>query len=387
MPVITRRKTFGLFGAAAALPLARPALAQGAGPLKVGCMLPLSGPASLEGQQIVTGVRFTVDEINAAGGVLGRQIELVVEDDEASPTKGVTLVHKLIERDQVPVIIGTYASAVAQAGARVAREAKVPMISGGSTASSVTQDNPPGDPWFFRPWPGSDAQGDQSAEDIVQRLGKHRISIIHDNTSYGVTLRDQVTKHAKDIGGEVISDDGYNAGEQDFSPVLTRLRTLRPDAVYIAGWLGDGANIVRQASDIGLRSAFVGSGSMMSDQFIKLTGAVAEGFGASTPYDPGTPNVKGKAFGERYQKKMGVPANAFAALSFDSTSCAIEAIRRAGKADGAAIQAVLKSGMKDFPLASGGAGTMANFDAQGGVYFRNFLAIVHNGKFTIGDQA
>jgi branched-chain amino acid transport system substrate-binding protein len=261
------------------------------------------------------------------------------------------------------------------------------MISGGSTATSVTDDNPPGDPSFFRPWPGSDAQGKQSTEDIVQRLGKPKISIVHDNSSYGVTLRDQVSAHAKEIGGAVISVDSYNAGEQDFSPLRTRLRTLHPDAVYIAGWLGDGANIVRQSADVGLRSQFVGSGSMMSSQFIKLTGAISEGFGASTPYEPRTPNPTGRALGDRYKKKMGVEANTFAALAFDSTSCAIEAIRRGGKAEGPVIQVELKSGLRDFPLASGGVGTMAAFDDHGGVYFRNFLTIVHNGVFTVSDQA
>jgi branched-chain amino acid transport system substrate-binding protein len=387
MQTITRRGTLGLLGSAALVPLARPALAQSTGPIRIGGMLPLSGTASLEGQQILAGVRYTVDEVNANGGVLGRQIELIMEDDEGSPTKGVTVVRKLIELDRVPVIIGTYVSGVAQVAVRIAREAKVPMISGGSTAVTVTDENTPGDPWFFRPWPGSDKQGDQTAEDIVQRLGKRRISIIHDTSNYGVTLRDQVITHAKQLGGEVISVDSYNAGEQDFSPVLTRLRTLHPDAVYIAGWLGDGANIVRQSAEVGLRSQFVGSGSMMSSQMIKLAGDACEGFGASTPYDPQTSNLTGRAFGERYKKKTGQEANVFSALSFDSTSCAIEAIRRSGKAEGPAIQAVLNGGLKDFPLASGPAGTYANFDDHGGVYFRNFLAIVHNGHFSVTDQS
>lgn len=384
MPHLSRRGAIGLIGAAA---LARPALVKSAEPLKIGGMLPLSGAASLEGQQILAGIRYTIEEANANGGVLGRPIELIMEDDESSPTKGVTAVRKLIELDKVPVIIGTYASGVAQVAARVAREAKVPMVSGGSTAVTVTNDNPPGDPWFFRPWPGSDKQGDQSAEDIVQRLGKHHIAIIHDTSSYGVTLRDQVSAHAKALGAEIVSVDSYNAGEQDFSPVLTRLRTMKPDAVYIAGWLGDGANIVRQSSEVGLDSQFVGSGSMMSNQMIKLAGDSCEGFGASTPYNPDTPNVAGRAFGERYKKKTGQEANTFAALSYDSTSCALEAIRRCGKAEGPAIQAMLKSGMKDFPLVSGPAGTVADFDSHGSIDFRNFLAVVHGGRFVLFGQA
>ncbi len=378
MAPLSRRHMLTILGASVAAPAI--VRAQETGPIKVGGMLPLSGPAAIEGHQIILGLQFAVEEANARGGVFGRKIELVMEDDESNSTKGVTAVRKLIEREKVPFIIGTYATAVASAGAKVAREYKVPMLSGGSTGAVATDENPPGDPWFFRSWPDSNGQGEGTAQDIIRVLKKTKIAIIHDNTNYGVTLAEQVIKVAGAEGGTIVSKDSYNAGEQDFSSMLTKLRTLRPEAVYIGGWAGDGANIVRQAAEVGLRTQFIGSGSMLSDDFIRLAGPASEGFAVATLYESTTPNEVGRAFGDRFRAKHKAEANTFNSLGFDSTSIAIEAMRRVGKADGAEIQKMLKSGMKDFAIAQGPAGTTAAFNAKGSVDFRCFLAIVRNGR-------
>jgi branched-chain amino acid transport system substrate-binding protein len=381
MAGLSRRQLLTVMGGAIVAPSVL--RAQSGEALKIGGMLPLSGTASIEGRQVIQGLQFAVDEWNAKGGVLGRKIELVMEDDESNSTKGVTAVRRLVERDKVPFIIGTYASAVAVAAAKVAAEYKVPMLSGGSTAAIATDQNTPGDPWFFRPWTDSNGQGEDTARAIIEQFKKTKVSIIHDNTNYGVTLADQVTQVVTKSGGQILSRDGYNAGEQDFSSLLTRLRGSKPEAVYIGGWAGDGANIVRQAAEVGLRAQFVGSGSMLSDDFIRLAGPAAEGFAVASLYEASTPNPVGKAFGERWRKTHDFDANTFSSLGYDSTNVAIEAMRRVGKPDGLEIQKMLKSGMKDFLLVQGPAGTTAAFDEKGGVKFPMFIAIIKNGKRTL----
>jgi branched-chain amino acid transport system substrate-binding protein len=325
-------------------------------------------------------VQFAVEEANGKGGALGRKIELLTEDEESNSTKGVTIARRFIEKDRVPLIIATYATAVAVAITRVARDYKVPVLSCGSTAAGGTNDNTVGDPWFFRPWPDSDLQGEMTAKAIVNYFKKTKVAIVRDNTNYGATLAEQVTKVVLAAGGSIVVTESYNAGEQDFSSMLTKIRALRPDAVYIGGWAGDGANIVRQASEVGLKSQFIGSGSMVSDDFIKLAGPAAEGFAVATNYEPGTPNEVGRAFGERFKKKFGEDPNMLNALAYDSTAVGIEAIRRAGKADGALVQQILKSGMADFPLVEGPAGTTARFTDKGSVDFQGFIAVVKNGR-------
>jgi branched-chain amino acid transport system substrate-binding protein len=357
--------------------------AQDTSPITIGGMLPLSGPGAIEGRQVLKGLEFAVKEANEKGGALGRQIKLVLEDDESNSTKGVTAVRRLIEREKVPFIVGTYPTAVVMAAMKVAAEYKVPMLSGGSTGAGATDANTPGDPWFFRCWPDSNAQGRDTADAILKRFNGTRIGIIHDTTNYGVTLADQVTKLITSGGGNVLTRDSFTLGEQDFSSMLTRLRGLKPDVLYVAGWAGDGANIVRQAYETGLRVQFIGSGSMQSDDFIRLAGPAAEGFAVATQFEPTTPNAFGRAFGERFKAAHKEEANSLNALGFDSTNIGIEALRRAGKPDGLAIQGMLKTGMKDFKIVQGPDGQTAAFDEKGSVNYPFFIAIVKNGRRTL----
>jgi branched-chain amino acid transport system substrate-binding protein len=318
--------------------------------------------------------------VNSRGGIFGQPVQVIVEDDEASPTKGTTAVRKLIESDKVCAIVGTYVSGVALAAMKISREYKVPMSSGGSTAVSVTDANEPGNPWFFRAFPGSDVQGRQSALDTVQALKKKKLAIIHDNSNYGTSLADTFKKVTSEAGAEIVSIDSYNSGEQDFYPVLTKLRVARPDAVYIGGLVAEGATIVRQASEVGLRTQFIGSGSMMTDKFIELTGPASEGFAVSSMFEPETPNETGRAFGERYKARYKINANVHSALGYDSMNIVLEAIKRAGKCEGQAVRDVMATKMGDFPLVQGPPGTTAKFDQKGSVDFLIGLAVVKNGK-------
>jgi len=348
--------------------------------VKVGVILPLSGGSSIAGSEVIQGVKLAVEEVNKQGGVLkGRPIELVIEDDESSPTKGTTAARKLIESDGVAAIIGTYNSAVAATAMKVATEHKVPMSSGGSTSVTVTNQNEPGNPWFFRAFPGSDEQGTQSALDVVDVLGKKRLAIFHDNSSYGKSLADTFEKVTTEAGATIVAKESYNAGEQDFYSILSKLRALNAEAVYIGGLVGDGANIVRQGAEMGLKARFVGSGSMMTDKFIELAGPASEGFAVSSMFEPGTPNEHGRAFAERYMKRWGVAANVHAALGYDSMSLVAKAIDRAGSTNGVAIRdALMNSG--DVPLVQGPPGTTAKYDEKGGVSFKIGMAVVKNGK-------
>ena len=141
--------------------------------LKLGVLLPLSGAASLAGTSIREGIEFAIKTANEKGGAFGEPVKVFIEDDEGNPTKGVTAVRKLVEQDGVVAISGTYVSAVAAAETKVAREYKVPMVSAGSTSSAVTDANTAGDPWFFRAFPGSVAQGRQTAEDTLNPTGDY----------------------------------------------------------------------------------------------------------------------------------------------------------------------------------------------------------------------
>jgi branched-chain amino acid transport system substrate-binding protein len=371
----TRRAVLAAAAASGFLP--RIAWAQ-QGPVKLGCILPLSGPSSVAGSEIIMGVKMAFEEANAKGGLFGAPIQLFIEDDEGIPAKGASAARKLIESDGVCAISATYVSGVALAIRRVAAEAKVPVVSAGSTSITVTDANTPGDPWFFRAFPGSDEQGEQSASDIVRKLHGKRIALIYENSAYGKSLAEQVRAVVTKAGGTIVSEDSYNSGEQDFGAVLARLKAAKPDTVYLGGLIGEGSAIVRQAGEIGFKTQFVGSGSMMTDKFIELAGPSSEGFAVSSMYEPSTPNPLGHAFGERFQARYKTSADVLSALGYDSMNVLIEAVRRAGKPDSLAIRNALMH-MADFPLVQGPPGTTAKFDAKGGVSFRIGLSVVKDG--------
>lgn len=374
---ITRRATLGMMAALAAPSILR---AQSAGVQQVGVMLPFSGIASVEGLQTIKGIELAVEEFNASGRY-PKKIEILREDDESNASKGVAAVRKLIENHEVPFIVGTYASAVALASTRVAREYRVPMLTGGSTGAAVTDDNPLGDPWFFRAFPDSNDQGEHTAQDIIRVLGKKKIAIMHDRTPYGTSLAEQVQRVvAAEADGEIVFVDNYATGEQDFFPVLTRLRQIAPEAVYIGGWAADGAMMVRQAREVGLDTQFVGSGSMITDDFIRLAGPASEGFAVATLYEPGTTNPYGKAYGERHLARWGENGNTMTALGYDSMSIGLEAMARVGEPDSEKIQQMIYKGMADFPIATGPGEQYAKFTEKGGVLYRMMMSRVVNGK-------
>jgi branched-chain amino acid transport system substrate-binding protein len=352
--------------------------AAAADPIKIGVILPLSGPSSLAGSEVLTGITLAFEEVNAAGGLLGRPIEMIKEDDEGVPTKGVTAAKKLIERDGVVGIVGTYNSAVALVIAEAARAARVPVVAGGSTAISVTDANKAGDPWFFRPYPGSVEQATQSAQDVIKKLKKTRIAILYENTPYGRSLMESFEKLTAPLGATIVSKESYNLGDQDFFTQLAKLRNLKPDGVYLGGLIAEGAAIVRQAAEAGFKTQFIGSGGMMSDKFIELAGPASEGFAVSTMYEPNTANQTGRAFGERYKKRFGVNANVHSALGYDGARVLTNGVAKAGVADRVKVRDAIVAA-KNLPLVEGPPGTMSTFDEKGGVSFRIGLAIVKNG--------
>jgi branched-chain amino acid transport system substrate-binding protein len=364
--------------AAFAVGLAAPH-AQAADPIKVGVILPFSGANALSGNEVLSGIMLAIDEANAAGGINGRPIEVIKADDGGVPTTGVSAVQKLIERDKVVAILGSQTSGVTLPAGEVARKAHVPMIAAGATATDLTESNKPGDPWLFRHIPGSAQQGPESADDAVRRLNCKKIGILYENTAYGRSLAETFGKAAKASGAQVVADEHYEQGDQDFYTVLTRMREAEAGCVYLAGLIAEGAAILRQASEVQFKAQFIGSGGMVTDSVIELAGpAASEGFAVSVMYEPNTNNPIGKAFGERFQKKYNLPGNTLSGVGYDAAQILVDALKHAKSLDGTSVRdAILHSNAE---LVEGPPGSRAKFDEKGASYFKLGLAVVKNGK-------
>lgn len=374
------RRTFLATVAASAIIAGGAAFA--ADPVKIGLIIPLSGGNSLSGAEVLAGVTLAAEECNAAAGANGRTIQIVKEDDAGVPTTGASAAQKLIERDRVVAIIGSQTSNVSIAIGNLGRKTKVPVITAGAASSEITESNVAGDPWIFRAMPGTGEQGGESASDMLKLLKLKRVAVIYDNSSYGRLLSDSFVKAVKSMGGELVATEHYEQGEQDFYTLLTRVRETKPEGVFIAGLIAEGAAILRQSSEINFKTQFYGSGGMISNSLLDLAGkAASEGFAVNVMYEPNTTNPFGKAFGERFQKRFSLPGNTLSGHGFDVGSIVCDAVKRAKTTDGTGIRDAIRT--SNIEIVEGPPGSRVKFDDKGASYFKLGTAIVKNGVRTL----
>ncbi|UXT85221.1 ABC transporter substrate-binding protein [Agrobacterium tumefaciens] len=374
-----RRRSFIGYVAVLALVAGMGAMgASAADPIKIGLVLPLSGANSLSGTEVLAGVTLAVEEFNKAGGAGGRMVEIVQADDAGVPTQAVSAAQKLIERDGVVAIIGSQTSNVSIAIGNVARRASIPVVTSGAASSEITDGNQAGDPWIFRGMPSTLQQGQESAADALNKLHLKRVAVVYDNSSYGRLLNDSFTEAFTKAGGEVVAREHYEQGEQDFYNLLSRIRTAKPDGVYIAGLVTEGAAILRQAGELDFKTTFSGSGGMVTDSLLTLAGPASEGLAVSVMYEPNTNNPVGKAFGERFQARFSMPGNTLSGTGYDAAKIVTDAIKRATPVSGKTVRDAIRT--SEVELVEGPPGSRAKFDDKGASYFKLGLAIVQNGK-------
>jgi branched-chain amino acid transport system substrate-binding protein len=345
--------------AAAVLATAGPALAQDT--IKVGLIDPLTGGSSFYGQSLQRGAQMAIDEANARGGVLGKKLQLLAEDDRAVPADGTSAAIKLITRDNVVAVLGTFNSSVALAVGDVARRYGVPQIITSAVADAITDKNDPAKPWVFR---ASSRSSDQGAA-IVHYLADVRkaksMAVLEESTDYGVGCGNEVRKEAERKGLKVLTTERYNHGETNFFSVVTKLRAMSPDSVVICGLVTEGAQILRQAKDLGLQATFMGNTAFNNDKLLELAKDAAEGMVANGTYEAESKRPAARAFTEKYKAKFGDFPQFTAAQGYDAALVLIDAIKRAGSTDREKVRAAIAS-TKNLPRVESGP---LSFDARG----------------------
>jgi branched-chain amino acid transport system substrate-binding protein len=293
------------------------------------------------------GVTLALEQINAAGGVLGKKIKLISEDDQSKADEAVNAVQKLINKDEVVAIIGEVASKRSLAGGNVCQKYKVPMLSPASTNPQVTKI---GD-YVFRSCYTDDFQGGTCGRFAVKQ-GWKRVAVLTDianDYSKGLAAR---FKEVYAPAGQIVADESFREGDKDFKPQLTTIKNATPDAVFLPGYYTDIGNILTQARGLGLAVPFFGGDGWDSEQTLKL-GPIADGCFYSNHYSPDDPRSQVqdfvKAYRARFNDKM---PDAMATLGYDAAYVLADAIKRAGKADRQAIRDALAA-TRNFPGVSG----------------------------------
>ena len=317
--------------------------------IEVGFYGALTGPQATFALSGRNGARLAIDEINRAGGVLGKKLSLLSEDDRNEPAEAASAVSKLITQNHVVALIGENASSRTLAAAPIAQSYNVPMVSPSSTNVEVTKK---GD-YIFRVCFIDPSQGKALALFARQNLKAGTAAILIDSKSdYSVGLAAAFENSFTAAGGKVISQIKYAEGDSDFSAQLTTLTALKPDVLFVPGYYTDAGLIARQARSLGLQSVLLGADGWDSPKLAEIGGAAVEGSYFSNHYSVDDPSPAVRKFVDTYKQAYGAEPDSIAALSYDAARLVADAIRRAGSTEGKRVRDALAS-TKDFPGVTG----------------------------------
>ncbi len=314
------------------------------GTVKIGLVQPLTGAFAAAGTDVVDGARIAADEINAAGGVLGMKLELVIEDTRSNPTEAASVTEKLIVRDKVPVLMGASASTATLAAMPKLMEYKVPMLVETSSSSKITN---AGNPYIFRIAPPSEVEAAVFSR-IVDRLGIKKADFLVVNNDWGRGTADEFAKVLKDHGIAVGLVERMDQGAQDMNAQLAKIKGSGADTLFVTTAVEQLSLVLKQATAIGLNMRIISTGgSQNPDQLIKNVGKAADGswhLVFFAPWSPeATPNPQvSKAFVAEWSKRglsFGSLTSSF--RGYDGMRTIAEAIRIAGKPEPEAIRAAL----------------------------------------------
>ncbi|MFM9106188.1 MAG: ABC transporter substrate-binding protein [Chloroflexota bacterium] len=350
--VVLRAAAIAAAAPAAGIGLRMPAAAQSGDPIKFGQPFNLTGGYASIDNPAMNGGALAAKEINARGGVLGRPIELIVYDGKSDVPTISAVAKKLVEEDNVDVMVGLTDTSYMKAAGPVAQENQVPFLDVGGTAPIITSI---GDYIFMLPF-GDNVQAAVAAEFARDKGWKTCAMLVDEAMDYTKYLAKYFDERftAEDIGGQVVSRLAYNMGDTDFSAQLTEFKNLdpQPDFYFISANPGEIGTIVKQARDLGLAQPILGGDGYDTPLLAELAGPVSDVYFTTHQGIYGE-DPAAKAFIEAYTAEFGAaPENVFAALGYDGVNLMAAAIEAAGSTDGPAVREALAA-TKDFQGVTG----------------------------------
>ena len=314
---------------AAILSLVMAASAGFAETVKVGVLLPLTGSMAKFGEIEKRSYEMAAEEINAKGGVNGKKIELLFEDDTGKPDVGRSGVEKLISREKVPVITGGYSSSVTAAAAPVAQQFKVPFVICTGSADDVTEK---GYDYVFRVNPPA-SEYPNAVKSFLHEVGKDvkTVALLYENSAFGQSSSKSFETDAVALGLKIVVKEGYQAGAIDFKPVLTKVKAANPDMIYMVSYIMDASLLMRQSKELRINpKMFVGGGAGFTlPEFAKSAGDAAEGVYSATLWVDTLPFPGAKEYSANFQKKYGSETEYHGAEAYATMYVVADALKRA----------------------------------------------------------
>jgi branched-chain amino acid transport system substrate-binding protein len=329
--------------------------------IRIGVFMPLTGANAYGGELELEGLKMASKE---APTVLDKKVELFVVDNKSDKVESANATKRLIEKDKVAAIIGTYGSSLAMAGGEAAEKSGIPMLGTSCTNPLVTQ----GKKYIFRVCFIDPFQGAGAATYAFKDLGLKKAALLVDiSNDYSVGLATFFKRSFAKLGGEVVSELKYQSGDQDFTAQLTEIISKKPDMLFIPSYFAEGAIIMKQAKELGATFRVMGGDAMDNPKITEIGGAAVEGFVHTTfPYDPSMKEMSpiAQKFTDNWKKAFpDKDPNVNAALGYDSYMLLLDAIKRAGKVDPELITKALAE-TKNFPGVTGNTTINATHDAE-----------------------
>ena len=320
--------------------------------IKVGANFELTGNVANYGNATIEGLQLAIDEANEAGGINGKKIELVSVDDKSEAAESINAATKLISDDDVKVIVGPATTGLVLAETQTATDAKVPIIAPCATSPEATVENGKVKPYVFRSCFIDPQQGEVMATFAAKELKAKTAVIYVDNSSdYSKNLAKVFKEKFEAAGGKVVMEEAFLQKDQDFKATLTKLKTANADVMFVPAYYEEVGKIVKQAREMGINSAILGTDGWDDTKVVDIAGADAlNNTFFSTHYSEKDAEVQG--FIEAYKKKYNHAPNVFAALGYDAGKMLVDALKRAGSSDTEKIREALEA-TKDLKVGTG----------------------------------
>lgn len=318
------------------------------GPIKIGFFAPVTGPAAADGQSVLNAAKLAIEQKNQAGGINGRKLELVYYDDQFDTKQAVSIAQKLTTKDGVVAVVSGSYSGPTRATAKIYQDAKIPMISAYANHPEITKIGN----YIFRQSFVGTVQGKAGAKVAVDLLKAKKIAILAVDNDFGKSLSDSFKEKATQLGAQIIALDTFAMGEKEFTPVLTKLKGLNPDLVYIPVYAGEGSQIVRQAKELGLKAQLLGTEGIDSTlQFLGVAKNAADGVVLTTNLNRDSNRKPVQDFIEGYNKAYGHKPDMVAASTYDAFNVIFNVIAKNGAEPDKIRQGL--ADIKDFEAVTG----------------------------------